>query len=232
VAEETKQQPEETEDTVKHESRPSGQSSEEKPKQAEAVTGGKLMKRLDRVTRNWRTAEAENTQLKAQVEALQQQLASGAPSDAASQAAIEKRAAELSLHREREGKLKDWQRRFAEQVQQEPDPAKVAESVKNTMIPNGIVHILVEHPEGHRIALHLAKNPEISQSLMAMPVHLAAAKLGEIAHEISKPAAKPERFQSKAPRPVGHVSGGSLSTVSPDQLDYRDYANWRAKGGR
>lgn len=176
---------------------------------------------------------AENASLKAQlaqVTAHNKQLLSDtrlAP------AQIHRKSIELAAHKvamrdatEHFKKFDEFRGKVADALKDSPIP----EDSKKIGIPHSLVQVLVEHPNGHKVAAHLLRHPEIARELVAKPLHMASAHIGELANEIEA-AAKRAKYQTQAPAPVSTVKGETVSKdyTSPT-ANYQAYKDARNRG--
>jgi hypothetical protein len=205
---------------------------------AEVKTAGgrKFHKRINTLTRRLYEAQdqidalrSENAQLKNAVN-LPEGVAGG----------IEQRAQAIAGERHAQQIIADFQDRLKRHIDSQGNPEAIRAAMQQTSVPSHLNGVLLTHPLGHEIVVHIASNPHIANELSAMSPEDSIMKLGELAAALStgeKPAKADSvsaRVESKAPAPVATGSGRTI-TITPlggEGESYRDYRRQRDSGRR
>jgi hypothetical protein len=88
---------------------------------------------------------------------------------------------------------------------------------------------LVDVPDAHKVAAHLADDPDALAALLSKPPLTMATEMGRMSAELSRPAARPV---SQAPRPVTPVTTPAVvpePTAYDENLSMADYVALRRK---
>ena len=109
-----------------------------------------------------------------------------------------------------------------------PDIEKVFTDNTLPMSP-AMAETLMESEKGPEVAHYLLANREAAQRIKEMSPLAAARELGRIEATIALPQS---RKQTQAPPPPSTVSGTVKGpSKSPENMNMREYAAWRASGG-
>lgn len=96
-------------------------------------------------------------------------------------------------------------------------------------ISKAMAEVLMETDRGPEVAYYLAGHREEAQRIASMQPLAAAAELGRIEAKLSAP--KP-RTETKAPKPVPTLSGGTTKvSKDPSRMSHEEYRAWRDSGG-
>lgn len=191
--------------------------------------------------RRIQTLLAERKQLRSSVQALQTQLAQAHAhnqqllSDTRlGPAQIHRKAVEIAAHRQAYEDARQGFKRFIDfgnRVHDLLKGGKIPDGAQQVVVPHEIVRVLVEHPTGDRVAHHLITHPDVASELVAKPLPMAAADIGELAAKIDADS-KREKAKSKAPSPVSPVGSGSAGSnyKQPGSMSFKEYAAARDRG--
>ncbi len=135
--------------------------------------------------------------------------------------------------REQQASAERYQREFQKVAEQRIEAGRkeyadfdevINEAVADGLIqPGGALHMaIIESDLGHKIAYHLAKNPDEAERIAALSPLSMARELGKLEAKIAAaPAQKPTAA------PIDPVGGNSRSSTGPSDTD--DAETWRRK---
>lgn len=124
-----------------------------------------------------------------------------------------------------------WNEQVAEARTKYPDFEALVLDRRNPDPPHitaEMAEVLKVSEHGADVAYHLAKNPDLSDQIAAMPPLAAARALGLLEAELSAPKPKPV---SAAPDPIAPVKGKATPQQDPSKMTAAEFAKWREKGG-
>jgi hypothetical protein len=225
-----------------------GESSTPKPRG--------VQKRLDELTKNWRSAERErdhwrelamrsfNQEKQAPPEipppsksladfnfdesAYAKYLIEHATSHA-EKVALE-RAKEQEQRQKATERLLTYKSKAAEFAKNAPDFDQVAHN-PDLPITDAMAEVIQQSDDGPALAYYLGKNPDIAYQISRLPPTLAAKELGRIEGVLSakKEAVKPKKV-SEAPPPPNRLSGSEPAIEKdPDKMTAEEWLKWREK---
>lgn len=146
-----------------------------------------------------------------------------------------------------EKRASNWSEREARVREQMSDYDTVMRAA-DVPIATHVEELLLESEEGPRVALHLAKHPDIATKLNGMTPLQAAREIGRLEMMVAVPAAEPAADSSEAPAiapapeikppkttaappPARPVASGRTTTVPLDKMGMDEYvAARRAQG--
>lgn len=133
--------------------------------------------------------------------------------------------AQAWLRNQRESQLtQEFQGKQAEFAKVRPDYHEKMAAASDVMISESLGGAIRAMPDGPAVALFMAENPQVAESLNAVDPVMQGYVLGKISSHISTSQV------SNAPRP-GKPVGGSGSTSDAPPADAAAYARWAAKRG-
>lgn len=209
-----------------------------------------VQKRINELTRNWRSAERERDFYRQQFEAAQKvQPASAPQSDkpptladynfdsdawaAAHEQYVSKRVESIAERKFREQESQrntqqaqqEFDRRADVFVKEHPDFHEAISSLGSTVqFSPQIVEAIAYSEHGPAVAYHLANHLDEADRIARLPAHLAALQLGRIEALVSAPKPKPV---TRAPDPAPVVGGGSTASKDPERLSIEEWMAWR-----
>lgn len=228
-----------------------GESSTPKPKESKGV-----QKRLDELTKNWRSAERERDHWRElALRSLQQEKPSQPEippptktladfnfdesayakyliehaTSHAEKVALE-RAKEQEQRQKATERLLAYKSKAAEFAKTAPDFEQVAHN-PDLPITDAMAEVIQQSDDGPALAYYLGKNPDIAYQISRLPPTLAAKELGRIEGMLltKKEAAKPKKV-SEAPPPPNRLSGSEPAIEKdPDKMTAEEWLKWREK---
>jgi hypothetical protein len=135
---------------------------------------------------------------------------------------------EKQSKREREQTEKSVEKQFLERrakaEKEFPDYREVVEDWE-PRLPDSVVEMIVQHPDGPMISYHLAKNPSLEKQFQEQPVFMHGILLGQMLATLKRPSTK----VSEAPAPGKPVSSGSSGNATEPPSDPEKYYAWAKK---
>lgn len=107
-----------------------------------------------------------------------------------------------------------------------PDFDKVIQGAREHTIRDDVADMVIESDKSELLQYELARKPELIRELNRMSPTAAARRIGQLEARLFYPKPKTE---TKAPAPVGALSGGSSPKATPGQSQ-ADYERWRNSG--
>ena len=106
----------------------------------------------------------------------------------------------------------------------------VIAGASNVMIPEFCSAAILNSANGADIRYHLAKNPDIANSLSQMHPYAALMKIGELSAQISSEKVAPKKVP-QAPPPINAPQAGSFTQAEkkPEEMTQAEYNVWAAK---
>ncbi len=127
-----------------------------------------------------------------------------------------------------EAQATTWQQRATAAKETLPDFEQVL-SESTAPMTKDMAEVLRDSEHGPALAYHLAKNPAEAERIARLSPLAAAAALGRIEADLSKPAAPaaaPKKVTS-APTPPTPIGAGRSTEGDPAKMSYKDYEAWR-----
>ncbi len=138
---------------------------------------------------------------------------------------------------------KSWAERREQAAKEIPDFSETIASAKDVKVTDIIRDAIFDSELGPQLLYHLAKNPDVVNTLNELPPARALKELGKLEDRISSPKQEtkevkeePKAKISKAPAPINPISGGSsIGTRMMDENGnftgtYDDWKRMRAEG--
>jgi len=106
-----------------------------------------------------------------------------------------------------------------------PDWDTVTRAAVNLPVSQAVIQAIHEMPEGAKVALHLARNPELALELIRMTPVAQIARVGRIAASLDAPTVQ----SSPKPRPPAQINGraSSLDDSSASAPNFKEYVRRR-----
>lgn len=218
------------------------------------VERDKVQERIGELTYKLRQAEADNQRLKAEREAKP-------PPEAPTKPTLEQSGYDEAKHQEAmdayyRAMVKHEAKEEARNLLKEEREAEKARSrdeafgarlkkmskedrdaAMSAMVPDSkdIAGLIMESDVGELVLLHLAKNPELAESIARLPSYQQAKEIGRIEASLSKADAPEPKQVSKAPTPAPKLEAVEPTTkidvTSPesDKLSDEEWARRRNK---
>src|SRR5690606_33830576 len=143
-------------------------------------------------------------------------------------AAVERRLAEARQAETQEQVVTQWQSRLTEFAKAAPDAVAVIANPR-LKISDAMREVITASELGPQLAYHLGKNPLEAARISRLPAVQAAAALGKLEAQLSKPAAPKPPPRTNAPPPPTPIDGAGVPSVDPSKMSMNEYLEHRAQ---
>lgn len=131
--------------------------------------------------------------------------------------------------------VESWQHKVAAHSSEFPDYEQVVSS-STVPLPDHILKAILESDVGPRLAYHLASDVDAAYDLLALSPAKQLLELGKLEYRVQagRKAEPAKVIQTKAPipTPTAPLRGTAPTRAkSPGDMNLKEFAAWRAKGG-
>ena len=218
------------------------------PEKARDEKGRFVQERINELTKARRQAERERDAAVEQVQQLQQQRNTPAPTDrppafedftnpnewaaavaqhATQQAETqaERRFSERQQQTQQEAVFGSYEARERDYSAANPEYAEAYSSLQSSVrFAPPVLEVIATSDHGPAIVHHLGTHLDVADRISRMPPHMAAAEVARIEARLSAPKIKPV---SSTPAPTPALSGGSAIQKDPGRMSDSEFAAWR-----